>query len=298
MNETAPDPPSLAVNEHSSGAQPSLQNGDSDSDSDSLRSLCASLHSQITAFLQEDVPTETLRAVQAQTKKSLAIIQQALDRYPLPSLSLSYNGGKDCLVLLILYLSLLPTHPSLPSALPAIYIPPSHPFATVTAFTLASAHKYHLRLDIHAADDDDDDDDGNPQMAGKGQGGGAAMKEAFAQYLARNPGVEAIFVGTRRTDPHGGKLSAGGFDVTDGGWPRFMRVHPVIEWHYVEVWAFLRHLKIPYCKLYDLGYTSLGGTNDTHPNPALKVEGSGGSAIYRPAYELEEDREERLGRDW
>lgn len=81
MNETAPDPPSLAVNQHSSGAQPPpLQNGDSDSDS--LRSLCASLHSQITAFLQEDVPTETLRAVQAQTKKSLAIIQQALDRYP------------------------------------------------------------------------------------------------------------------------------------------------------------------------------------------------------------------------
>lgn len=77
MNETAPDPPSLAINLHSSGARPPLQNGDSDS----LRSLCTSLHSQITAFLQEDVQTETLRAVQAQTKKSLAIIQRALDRY-------------------------------------------------------------------------------------------------------------------------------------------------------------------------------------------------------------------------
>lgn len=63
------------------------------------------------------------------------------------------------------------------------------------------------------------------------------MKEAFTQYLQKNPSVEAIFVGTRRTDPHGGRLSAEGFDVTDGGWPRFMRVHPVIEWHYVEVWA-------------------------------------------------------------
>ncbi|KAL8854365.1 MAG: hypothetical protein Q9221_000852 [Calogaya cf. arnoldii] len=266
MNETATDPPS---------AHAPLQNGDSDS----LRSLCTNLHSQITAFLQEDVETETLRAVQAQTKKSLAIIQQALDRYSLPSLSLSYNGGKDCLVLLILYLSLLPNHPSLPSALPAIYIPPSHPFQSVTAFTVSSAEKYHLKLDIHSADD------GNPQSAGKGKGG-AAMKEAFAQYLARNPGVEAIFVGTRRTDPHGGMLSGEGFDVTDGGWPRFMRVHPVIEWHYIEVWA---------------GYTSLGGMNDTHPNPALRVEGEegpNGEVKYRPAYELEEDREERLGRDW
>jgi FAD synthetase len=60
---------------------------------------------------------------------------------------------------------------------------------------------------------------------------------------------------------------------------------------------FLRHLKIPYCELYDLGYTSLGGTNDTHPNPALKVE-DGGKTKYRPAYELTEDEEERLGRDW
>lgn len=61
---------------------------------------------------------------------------------------------------------------------------------------------------------------------------------------------------------------------------------------------FLRHLNFPYCELYDQGYTSLGGTNDTHPNPALKVEGSDGEVRYRPAYELEEDREERLGRDW
>lgn len=63
------------------------------------------------------------------------------------------------------------------------------------------------------------------------------MKEAFTQYLARNPSVDAIFVGTRRTDPHGGKLSPDGFDMTDGGWPRFMRVHPVIEWHYRAIWA-------------------------------------------------------------
>ncbi|KAI4134254.1 MAG: hypothetical protein L6R39_007860 [Caloplaca ligustica] len=110
------------------------------------------------------------------------------------------------------------------------------------------------------------------------------MKAAFTTYLQKHPEVEAIFVGTRRTDPHGGKLSAEGFDMTDGGWPRFMRVHPVIEWHYAEVWA---------------GYTSLGGTNDTHPNPALRVLGERGEVLgYRPAYELEEDREERLGRDW
>lgn len=61
------------------------------------------------------------------------------------------------------------------------------------------------------------------------------MREAFADYLAHNDRVEAIFVGTRRTDPHGGRL--GSFQRTDGGWPGFMRVHPVIGWRYGEVWA-------------------------------------------------------------
>lgn len=121
-----------------------------------------------------------------------------------------------------------------------------------------------------------------------------------------------------------------------------MRCHPVIDWHYREIWAvsepcplgatradvrlvgvlkervearlwtiikqlltcalqFIKHLEIPYCSLYDLGYTSLGGTTDTHPNPKLQVGtgiDQGVKAKFRPAYELTEDEEERLGRDW
>lgn len=70
---------------------------------------------------------------------------------------------------------------------------------------------------------------------------------------------------------------------------------------------FIRHLDIPYCSLYDLGYTSLGGTTDTHPNPVLKADpetsAHGKDHVspheyeYRPAYELVDDDEERLGRD-
>ena len=61
------------------------------------------------------------------------------------------------------------------------------------------------------------------------------MKAAFAEYLEEKQDVKAIFVGTRRTDPHGEELTF--FDATDRGWPRFMRVHPVIDWHYAEIWS-------------------------------------------------------------
>ena len=56
-----------------------LANGDN---SHPLRALCARLHSQIKAFLEENTKNARLQAVQAQTRRSLQIIQEALDRYP------------------------------------------------------------------------------------------------------------------------------------------------------------------------------------------------------------------------
>ena len=56
------------------------------------------------------------------------------------------------------------------------------------------------------------------------------MKKGLEKYLAERPSIQAVFVGTRRTDPHGENLKH--FDPTDAEWPDFMRVHPVIDWHY------------------------------------------------------------------
>ena len=132
----------------------------------------------------------------------------------LSALSLSYNGGKDCLVLLILYLACLHELPDLPDSLETIYIVSAHAFAEVDEFVESSSRIYHLSLERLER---------------------PSMKDAFEEYLEKRKGIRAIFVGTRRTDPHGHKLTS--FDMTDRGWPSFMRIHPVIDWHYREIWT-------------------------------------------------------------
>ncbi|KXH41171.1 phosphoadenosine phosphosulfate reductase [Colletotrichum simmondsii] len=260
----------------------------SESSPRSFQEVCYELKDKVDAFLADDQKTDVLRNVQKQLRASMGVVDEALARYSLEQISISYNGGKDCLVLLIILLAALarryPFPPKasqtngsngttpFPPEFQAVYIVSKHPFAEVDDFVETTSAEYHLDVKRYAM----------------------SMKDGLEAYLADRPSVKAIFVGTRRTDPHGEKLTD--FDPTDSGWPAFMRVHPVIDWHYAEIWAFIRHLEIPYCPLYDQGYTSLGGTQDTHPNPQLKTEGQNGAG-FRPAYELTEDDEERLGRD-
>ncbi|KAL2182056.1 uncharacterized protein P884DRAFT_235481 [Thermothelomyces heterothallicus CBS 202.75] len=265
-----------------------------------LPDVCFELQAKVDAFLAEQTDDRVLRNVQSQVRVSMGVIQEALRRYGPAHISLSYNGGKDCLVLLVLIMACLPAYASTsgpaaddpdttetiadplpghattspvapPSRLQAIYIVAPDPFAEVEDFVEASEKRYHLDLKRYTL----------------------PMRPALEAYLKDRPAIRAILLGTRRTDPHGEFLTH--FDPTDEGWPQFMRVHPVIDWHYVEIWAFIRHLHIPFCELYNRGFTSLGGVTNTRPNPALAVSGS--PSVFRPAYELRDDDEERLGRD-
>lgn len=67
--------------------------------------------------------------------------------------------------------------------------------------------------------------------------------------------------------------------------------------HPGHIWYFLRSFDLPYCSLYDLGYTSLGKVGETLPCPALRKIGSFEEGDeYWPAYELVDWTKERAGR--
>ena len=88
--------------------------------------------------------------------------------------------------------------------------------------------------------------------------------------LIEEQGVKAVIMGNRSTDPWSENLEP--FTESSEGWPDFMRVFPILQWDYCAVWKFLRLLDLPYCSLYDDGYTSLGEKNNSRPNPSLKIE--------------------------
>ncbi|KAJ5506906.1 FAD synthetase [Penicillium expansum] len=288
-------PPNQEAEPNQNGPAHANKQPPSDSTSDStippLPTVISRIHARVQAFLDEPHAPDTLLAsVQRQTRISLEVVRTALQRYKLSELSVSYNGGKDCLVLLILFLAGLhpsrarnDSHPATANANdtnPSSVRPRSrgpNSRCDVEDFVISSAEAYHLAITKYTTAPPD-----------------STLRSSFEDYLARHPGIRAIFVGTRRTDPHGAQLTH--FDRTDGGWPDFVRVHPVIDWHYAEIWAFIRHLDLKYCSLYDEGYTSLGGTSDTHPNPRLRT-GAQADGQYLPAYQLTEDLEERLGRN-
>lgn len=240
-----------------------------------LKEVAVELRKKVLDLLNRQTDDELLRNLQGQIRISMKVIEDSFKRYEPQELSLSYNGGKDCLVLLILILACLPSpeieFSTFPQTLQSIFIIPYDSFPEVFDFVETSTREYFLDLTRYVL----------------------PMRAALDEYLKEKPDIKAIWIGTRRVDPNGGHLTH--FDPTDGDWPRFMRIHPVIDWHYAEIWAFIRHLGLEYCPLYDQGFTSLGGQKDTKPNPVLAVADN--PTQFRPAYELTEDNEERLGRE-
>ncbi|CAR22157.1 FMN adenylyltransferase [Lachancea thermotolerans CBS 6340] len=179
-------------------------------------------------------------------------------------ISFSYNGGKDCQALLILYLSCLwefflssiqvsqypPEYHLFPlKSLPTVYINQAETFRTLEESIETTRSRYFLSV----------------YESPRNQ---TSMPEAFKNYLEHNTHTQAIVIGIRYTDPFGADLKC--VQKTDSDWPEFMRIQPLLHWSLSNVWSLLLYSNEEICGLYEKGFTSVGSVNSTIPNPYLK----------------------------
>lgn len=104
---------------------------------------------------------------------------------------------------------------------------------------------------------------------------------AMNRYLERE-GVEALMVGIRH-DEQSARANEVYFSPRES--PNHTRVHPILHFREAEVWQVIHTHQVPYVKLYEEGYRSLGAKHST------------GKAGDLPAWEQDlENTPERMGR--
>ncbi|KAI6181928.1 hypothetical protein M3Y98_00882200 [Aphelenchoides besseyi] len=214
-----------------------------------------------------EISTKIKDAVQSDEAKAIArdiYVMTTLDE-----IAIAFNGGKDCTALLHLVRTRIDKHYSPETRVQAFHILCGDEFPEMTDFIQDAARIY--RLDINELN--------------------GPIREGLAQLRERRPRIKAVFMGSRDSDPNGRHMNSE-CEWTDRGWPQFYRVCPLLRWHYADIWRFIRLLCVPYCPLYDQGYTSIGDRTKTVPNEELKQP----DGRYLPAYFLTEEKLERKGR--
>ena len=194
-------------------------------------------------------------------------------------LCISFNGGKDCCVVLFLFykIALKTGFLSTKHQFNILIMKLSESFKEMDEFIDKIFREFYTNKDI------------NKIVIDKP---GIKLKKCLELFKQDYPNIIHVLMGTRRTDnPYVAKLKD--FNETDSDWPYFIRVNPILDWNYGEIWYFLKRFRVPYCPLYDHGYTSLGDIANTIRNEALFDAQRG---TYKPAYMLENDYKERNSR--
>jgi len=191
-------------------------------------------------------PIDDYHVSSVKIENSIDILKQSLLSYQDHELAIAFNGGKDSMVLLQLlkitidiWNQTMKDHNGVIrnlSSIIAIFLFSEDSFEEMIFFMEKIAQLYHLTTYVEKS---------------------SSMKLALFEFNKNHPNIKGIYMGTRRNDPFSENLAP--FTETDVGWPKYMRIHPILDWGYYDVWSYILSDGIEYCDLYNRGYSSIGG---------------------------------------
>lgn len=209
---------------------------------------------------------------------ALNFIEATLTTYGVSHSSFSFNGGKDCTVLLELLRVALWRVKGYNdvSQLNILHFHESDEFDEISEFMNFMKERYNMTI-----------------IELKGQ-----WNVELSKLMSTEEGksIECIYMGQRRDDWGEGMRSD--FNIiapsdTQSGWPPHDRIWPLLDWSYNEIWEFLFAFELPYCELYVHGFSSIGNRLNSIPNPYLWNEDQ---AKFQHAKALNNPKLERGGR--
>jgi FAD synthetase len=218
--------------------------------------------------------------ISSNVNNALTVISDSIKLYGPEMLFSSYNGGKDADVIMHLFRAAMAKYSydnQINYKAKVVYFAVKNEFPEILNHIEESEKVFDLQLKKYDC----------------------CISQGLQIHIDQlGKGSCAFILGTRKSDPNCDNQE---FFSPSSSWvsATFMRVNPIINWDYGHVWHFLRLFDLPYCSLYDQGYTSLGKTTDTLPNPALMRTNTQpllNKSTYLPAYLLSDWKLERAGR--
>jgi phosphoadenosine phosphosulfate reductase len=205
-------------------------------------------------------------SLQEKVRVSRECIRVALERVESAPAAVAWTGGKDSTVVLSLYREILRESGDIPLAL---NLDTGCKFPEVTSFRDELAEQWDIRLHVL-----------KPWILFEGYPL-AVDKVACCRELKIEPlrkgisdhGIRLLFSGIRH-DEHSSRSAREMMEERHD--PDYLLCNPILHWSEMDVWSFHSLSNLPYCRLYERGYRSLGCVPCTVP-----VDGSGGERSGR-----------------
>ncbi|XP_023718759.1 FAD synthase isoform X2 [Cryptotermes secundus] len=163
------------------------------------------------------------------------VIKQCLQEYSPEEICVYFDGDIASNCVLHLYCALIQKEGSIPR-IQAVCIKEKQHLPELESFVVETITRYNINYDVFEYQ----------------------QKSSFLQLSTRQPPIKAVIIGNLSCEQQISdckKLFEENTDYSNIRW-----IMPLINWDKNDVWNFIRALTLPYCTLYDQGYTTVGST--------------------------------------